>query len=86
MLMVVELSKTVEEEFMSRSQAKRVLAGLDTFSHILLDFKNVKIVGQGFVDEVFRVFKSQHPNIQMEHRNANEDVRFMIERSVPRNQ
>jgi hypothetical protein len=40
-------------------------------------------VGQGFVDEVFRIFQKKHPNIKIEFTNANEDVRFMIERGLP---
>jgi len=51
---------------------------------VLLDFKGIKTVGQGFVDEVFRVFKNRHPHITIECTNASEDVKFMIERSIPR--
>lgn len=79
----VGLSKSGQEGYVSRSQAKRILTGLEKFNHIALDFKGIKTVGQGFVDEVFRVFQSKHPKIKIEWTRANEDVRFMIERSLP---
>ena len=48
-----------------------------------MDFRDIKTVGQGFVDEVFRIFQNKYPNIKIEYTNANEDVRFMIERGLP---
>ena len=79
----VQLSKAEEENYVSRSQAKRLLAGLEKFKEVILDFKNVAAAGQGFVDEVFRVFKNNHPEIQVTYTNANDDVKFMIERGLP---
>jgi len=64
----------------SRSQARRVLAGLDKFKRITLDFEKVPTIGQAFADEIFRVFLTSHPDIHIEAINANEAVRFMIER------
>lgn len=64
----------------SRSQARRVLAGLDKFTLIILDFDKVPNIGQAFADEVFRVFKKSHPNIQVKPIHMNEAVQFMIER------
>jgi len=48
-----------------------------------MDFKNVRTVGQGFVDEVFRVFRNRHPHIKLEFINVSEDVQFMIEHGLP---
>ncbi len=79
---LVKLSKFNEEDFISRSQAKRILFGLERFKNITLDFKDVKIVGQGFVDEVFRVFKNNYPAIDIKYINANKDILFMIKRSI----
>lgn len=78
----VELSKFNEDRFVSRSQAKMILRDLDKFNHIVLDFKDTRSVGQAFVDEVFRVFQNQHPDIKIEHINANEDVEFMVSRGL----
>ncbi len=80
---LVQLSKAEEENYISRSQAKRLLAGLEKFKEVILDFKNISTVGQGFIDEVFRVFKNNHPGIQITYTNANDDVKFMIERGLP---
>jgi anti-sigma regulatory factor (Ser/Thr protein kinase) len=65
----------------SRSQARRILAGLEKFKTLVLDFKNVKLVGQGFADEVFRVWRSRHPDKTIEVKNAGKNVVFMIERA-----
>jgi anti-sigma regulatory factor (Ser/Thr protein kinase) len=81
----VGLSKAGQERYVSRSQAKRILAGLEKFNHFTLDFRDIKTVGQGFVDEVFRIFQSKHPNVNIEYTNTNEDVRFMIECGLPQN-
>lgn len=64
----------------SRSQARRVLTGLEKFRRVTLDFDRVPTVGQAFVDEIFRVFLADHPEIQIEVINANEAVQFMIDR------
>jgi anti-sigma regulatory factor (Ser/Thr protein kinase) len=64
--------------FISRSQARRVVAGLDAFKHLVLDFANVQRIGQGFADEIFRVWKGSHPGVVIEVRNANEYVEMMI--------
>ncbi len=66
----------------SRSQARRVLSGLEKFKVIVLDYDNVPTVGQAFADEVYRVFKNKYPKIEIESINMNETVRFMVERSI----
>lgn len=65
----------------SRSQARRVLAGLEKFKVIVFDFDKVPTVGQAFADEVFRVFHIKHPKIKLEAENMNEGVMFMVERA-----
>jgi len=65
----------------SRSQARRILSGLEKFKIILFDFENVPVVGQAFADEVYRVFQHQHPDIKIEEENMSEGVRFMIKRA-----
>ncbi len=65
----------------SRSQARRILAGLDKFKVILLDYENVPLVGQAFADEIYRVFQERHSDIRIENENMSEGVRFMVERA-----
>ncbi len=69
-----------EVEYISRSQAKRVLVDLEKFKRIVLDFENVNTVGQGFTDEVFRVFQADHSDIELVPENMNEEVSFMVNR------
>jgi len=68
--------------YISRSQARRILSGLDKFKLVLLDFENVPAIGQAFADEIFRVFKEKHPNITIEAVNTNPAIDFMIQRAV----
>lgn len=65
----------------SRSQARRILHGLEKFQIVLLDFDRVPMIGQAFADEIYRVFHNKYPNIELQEVNMNEAVRFMIERS-----
>lgn len=67
--------------YVSRSQARRILAGLEKFKKIVFDFRKVKSVGQGFADEVFRVWAAYHPDKKLEYRHANENIIFMIRRA-----
>lgn len=66
----------------SRSQARRLTMGLEKFDRIILDFHKVKEIGQGFADEIFRVFQSKHPKIVIESREASTTVNFMIRRAI----
>ena len=66
------------DDYMSRSQAKRILHSLENFKMIVLDFREVKTIGQAFADEIFRVFKKLHPGIKIEAINCNENTQFMI--------
>ena len=72
---------TMQTEYISRSQARRLLAGLDKFKSIVLDFDKVKTAGQGFADQIFRVFQERHPNIKITVINTNEVVQFTIDRA-----
>lgn len=68
--------------YISRSQARRIISGLDKFKNIVLDFKKVDTVGQAFADEVFRVWQNHHPDIKITYQNANENINFMIKRVI----
>lgn len=65
----------------SRSQARRILSGLEKFKIILLDFDKVPVVGQAFADEIYRVFQNAHPTILIQEENMSAGVKFMVERS-----
>ncbi|MCP4309380.1 MAG: DUF4325 domain-containing protein [bacterium] len=69
------------EVFVSRSEAKRIASGLDEFARVIVDFTGVQRVGQGFVDELFRVWPSAHPNTNLEPIKMNDAVAFMVRRT-----
>lgn len=85
-----EFSKTMvtvrlyrlQSRYISRSQARRIVSGLDKFKSVILDFKDVETVGQAFADEIFRVWKRAHPGISIIPTHANENVEFMITRAL----
>lgn len=77
---VVRLYK-LGKDYVSRSQARRILSGLDKFKVIILDFAGLETVGQAFADEVFRVWQHHHATIRLMVENANENVLFMINRA-----
>lgn len=68
--------------WVSRSQAKRVLRGLERYQRVVFDFGGIEMVGQGFVDEVFRVFEIAHPEIKMEAINMCPSVELMVTRAM----
>ena len=76
----VHLVQYGDEMLVSRSQAKRLLTRIDRFDQVIFDFNGVESIGQGFTDEIFRVFANAHSEIEIFNINANEDVERMIKR------
>lgn len=72
---------TIGGVHISRSQARRVLAGLEKFKVIVFDFDKVPTVGQAFADEIFRVFHHKYPRIMLDVENMTKGVSFMVERA-----
>ena len=71
--------------FVSRSEARRLLDGLDTdFDEVEVDFAGVQDVGQGFIDELLRVWPSTHPGKKVVPINMNAAVEFMVRRGLQR--
>lgn len=68
--------------FVSRSEARRLLTGLGKFSEIQLDFEKVEAVGQGFVDEIFRVWAADNLDKKLIPINMNDAVSFMVNRGI----
>jgi len=77
----VKLMKYGDDNLVSRSQAKRLLARFDRFKIVMLDFTGVTSIGQAFADEVFRVFRSKHPDVELAPINASAEVKRMISRA-----
>ncbi len=74
----VFLAQYGDENLVSRSQAKRLLARVERFREVVFDFKGVSMIGQAFADEVFRVFQSQNPHVHLTWINASAQVERMI--------
>lgn len=71
--------------FVSRSEARRFLDGLDAdFDTVEVDFAGVTDVGQGFVDELLRVWPAAHPGKTVIPTNMNKAVEFMVRRGLSR--
>lgn len=64
----------------SRSQAKRLMVRFERFQNIILDFDGIDEIGQGFADELFRVFANEHPGTKLTPINCNEKINRMIAR------
>jgi anti-sigma regulatory factor (Ser/Thr protein kinase) len=77
----LKLATYGDDGLLSRSSAKRVLSRIDRFSEVLLDFANVRSIGQSFADEIFRVYANAHPAVNLIAINANEQVTMMIRRA-----
>jgi anti-sigma regulatory factor (Ser/Thr protein kinase) len=77
----VFLAQYGDENLVSRSQAKRLIARFDRFEEIVLDFEKVETVGQAFADEIFRVFQFKHPTVELIPININEQVSKMINKA-----
>ncbi len=77
----VRLAKIGRENLVSRSQAKRLLQGIDRFRTVVLDFEGVDAIGQAFADEIFRVFANAHSEIEIIAMHALPDVQQMIRRA-----
>lgn len=77
----VRLAKIGNENLVSRSQAKRLVARFEGFKTVLLDFKGIEEIGQAFADEIFRVFASTHPGVELVPIYASDPVKQMIQRA-----
>jgi hypothetical protein len=75
----IRLAQVGASGLVSRSQAKRILAGFDRFKVVSLDFEGVEWIGQGFADEIFRVYALAHPETKIMVQGANPAVQAMID-------
>jgi len=82
----VALATFGDENLVSRSQARRLLARLHEFKEVSLDFSDVDTIGQAFSDEIFRVFSRNNPSIEISAINTNEQIERMIRRVKSRSQ
>lgn len=77
----VKMTRYGDDDLVSRSQARRLLARVDRFKIVVLDFDGIDAIGQAFADEVFRVFPSRHPEVEVIEIRARSAVKRMIGRA-----
>lgn len=77
----VKLMRYGDDNLVSRSQAKRLLTRVDRFKTVVLDFSGVATIGQAFADEVFRVFRSKNPGVEIVPIHTSSEVKRMITRA-----
>ena len=75
------LLKYEGEQLISRSQAKRLLARVDQFKEVVLDFRGITTIGQAFADEIFRVYRGGHPNVTLRPVHTNDEINRIIQRA-----
>ncbi len=73
----IPLKNIFDSSPVSRSQAKRLMHRFGEFSEVILDFEGIEWMGQGFADQLFRVFRQEHPAINLLPVNMNPDVAKM---------
>lgn len=72
----------IEGPLVSRSQAKRVAARFEQFDEVEISFRDIPKIGQGFADELFRVWSNSHPSTKIVALHANEEVEKMIRHAL----
>ena len=78
----MRLAQFGDELLVSRSQAKRLIARFDRFKTVILDFDGVQEIGQAFADEIFRVYGSNHPDVEIIPEKMTEQVERMWLRAM----
>src|SRR6202041_543334 len=61
----VRLSQHGDDYLVSRSQAKKLLARVEKFKTVVLDFEGVSEIGRSYADEIFRVIANANPAIEL---------------------
>ena len=76
------LEACLDRDPVARSQARRIYARLENFREIEFDFARVDMMGQGFADEVFRVYANMHPGVTLKPVNMNAEVQRMYQYTI----
>ncbi|MCX6118553.1 MAG: STAS-like domain-containing protein [Proteobacteria bacterium] len=79
-LLLVALHCRCNRRAPSRSEARAMLQDVESFDRVVVDFRHVDRVGNGFLHEIFVVFQSQHPSTSIEPRNLNNVTQYYLDR------
>ena len=66
----------------SRSRAHRILEDIGQAREVVLDFEEVQQIGPAFADEIFHVYKGQHPEVHIAYMNVTPAIRRAIKDAV----
>ena len=66
----------------SRSRAHRLLKDIGQSRDVVLDFEKVQQIGPGFADEIFHIYKEQHPEVHIAYTNVTPAIRRAIKDAV----
>ena len=81
----MKLTRYGDEQLVSRSQAKRLIARFDRFKIVILDFDGIQEIGQAFADELFRVYGMAHPEVELLPKKMTAQVERMWLRTISPN-
>jgi hypothetical protein len=65
-------------DLLSRAEARGLADGFRAFDRVELDFTGVEFIGQGFADELFRVWPARNRNVELVPLGASASVARMI--------
>jgi uncharacterized protein DUF4325 len=74
----VGLFKEHGGSFVSRTEAKAIGTRLEGFEKIELDFAGISEIGQGFADQLFKVWARENSSSRLVSINANPAILAMI--------
>lgn len=78
-ILPLKLLTTQNTGLESRAQARRATARLQQFRRAEIDFEGIADVGHAFVDELFRVFKADHPQVELVPMNMGPRVAALVQ-------
>lgn len=78
----VMLATMGEDQLSTEAQAQRMMAGLEQYDRVLLDFRGVAEIGPHFADHVFRRFTASHPGVHIDYANTTPNVETVIQASM----
>ena len=78
----MKLARFGDEQLVSRSQAKRLIARFEKFKTVIIDFSEIQEIGQAFADELFRVYANKFPDVELVPKNMTNQVEKMWLRAV----
>ncbi len=72
----------LDRPLIARSEARSLAHDLDRYREVVVDFDGIEQVGQGFADELFRVWARDNPRTELVPVNMNRAVRLMVGRAL----